>query len=111
LIGLGVAAGTVVVAVAAALLLLGGSGGLSHIEPGSVGVIDPATGELAAEIPLGFESSLIAAGEGFLWVLDPDAKTLTRIDPDTMEVVPPTRGLGLGRREPGTSPRRSADRA
>ena len=93
LVGLGVAAGTVVVAVAAALLLLGGSGGLSHIEPGSVGVIDPATGELAAEIPLGFESSLIAAGEGFLWVLDPDAKTLTRIDPDTMEVVPPTRGV------------------
>jgi len=61
--------------------------------PDQLSVIDPATGELVAEIPLGFESSLIAAGEGFVWVLDPDAKTLTRIDPDTMKVVPPTRGI------------------
>ena len=47
----------------------------------------PASGKLVADIPLGFESSLIAAGEGFVWVLDPKASTLTRIDPETMEVV------------------------
>ena len=87
------AAVTAAVVVAAAGLMLRGSDGLSHIAPGSVGVIDAASGDLVGEIPLGFESSLIATGEGFVWVLDPDAKTLTRIDPSTMEVVPPTRGV------------------
>jgi streptogramin lyase len=93
LVALIAAATAGVVIAATGLLLSRGSDGLSHIAPGSVGVIDPASGDLVAEIPLGFESSLIAAGERFVWVLDPDAKTLTRIDPSTMEVVPPTRGV------------------
>ena len=59
----------------------------------SVGVIDPASREIVADIPVGFESSLIAAGEGFVWVLDPKARTLTTIDPKTREVVQPTRGI------------------
>jgi serine/threonine protein kinase/streptogramin lyase len=74
-------------------LLLRGSDGLSEIRPMSVGVIDPSTGKLVADIPLGFESSLIAAGEGLVWVLDPQARTLTRIDPETRKVVAPTRGI------------------
>ena len=82
-----------VAAVVAALVLLGGSDGLSEIRPMSVGVIDPTSREIVADIPVGFESSLIAAGEGFVWVLDPKARTLTTIDPKTMEVVQPTRGI------------------
>jgi hypothetical protein len=58
----------------------------------SVGVIDPASGELVADIPVGFESPLIAAGESFVWALDPKARTLTTIDPDTLEVAG-TRGI------------------
>ena len=77
----------------AGAVLLRGSDGLTGIRPLSVGVIDPSSGELVADIPVGFESSLIAAGEGFVWVLDPKASTLTRIDPKTMEVVAPTRGI------------------
>jgi streptogramin lyase len=87
------ATAVVLVAVLAGALLLRGSNGLSGIGPMSVGVIDPSTGKLVADVPLGFESSLIAAGERFVWVLDPKASTLTRIDPETMEVVPPTRGI------------------
>ena len=64
-----------------ARVLLRGSDGLTGIRPISVGVIDPASSEIVADIPVGFESSLIAAGEGFVWVLDPKASTLTRIDP------------------------------
>ena len=74
-------------------MLLRGSDGLTEIRPLSVGVIDPSSGELVADIPVGFESSLIAAGEGFVWVLDPKASTLTRIDPETMRGVAPTRGV------------------
>ena len=67
--------------------------GLTGIRPLSVGVIDPASSEIVADIPVGFESSLLAAGEGFVWVLDQKASTLTRIDPATMEVVGPPRGI------------------
>jgi DNA-binding beta-propeller fold protein YncE len=89
----GGAAAVLVVAVIAGALLARGTDGLAGIRPLSVGVIDPSSGELVADIPVGFESSLIAAGEGFVWVLDPKASTLTRIDPETMEVVAPTRGI------------------
>ena len=89
----GASAAVVVLAVVAAAVLLRGSDGLAGIRPLSVGVIDPSSGNLVADIPVGFKSSLIAAGEGFVWVLDPKASTLTRIDPETMEVVAPTRGI------------------
>ena len=89
----GAAAAVVVLAVVVGAVLLRGSDHLTEIRPMSVGVIDPSTGELVADIPIGFESQLIAAGEGFVWVLDPKASTLTRIDPETMEVVAPTRGI------------------
>ena len=84
---LAAAASALVLAVAAGALLLRGSDGPSRIEPLSVGVIDPGSGELVTGIPVGFESTLIAAGEGFVWVIDPKANTLTRIDPKTLEVV------------------------
>jgi streptogramin lyase/predicted Ser/Thr protein kinase len=87
------AATAAVLATFAALMFLRGSDGLSAVRPMSVGVIDPASGKLVADIPVGFESSLIAAGEDFVWLVDPKASTLTRIDPKTMEVVAPTRGI------------------
>jgi streptogramin lyase len=80
------AAAAVVVVLIAGVLLLGGADGLTGIEPLSVGVIDPASGELVRDIPVGFDSSLMAAGEGFVWVLDAKARTLTTIDPRTMAV-------------------------
>jgi DNA-binding SARP family transcriptional activator/streptogramin lyase len=74
----------------AALILVGGivamrsgeSSGL-QIHPGSVGVVDPAARHVVAEIPVGFTSPLIAAGEGSVWLVDPKGNTLTRVDPDT----------------------------
>jgi streptogramin lyase len=99
-VALAAAAAGIVVAATAGLLLIGGSDGLSGVEPGSVGVIDPVTSEVVASIPLGFESSLIAAGESFVWVLDPSSRTLTKIDPRGMKVVStdgiPARGLPTG---------------
>jgi class 3 adenylate cyclase/streptogramin lyase len=71
-----------------------GSSGLSTIGPTSVGVIDPKTNTLVDEVPLGFKSSLIAAGEGYVWVVDPKGSTLWRIDPRTREVS--TIGIAVG---------------
>ena len=86
------------VAVAVALVLFGGPDGLSRIGPTSVGVIDPATNELVADIPLGFKSPLIAAGERSIWIVDPKGNTLTRSTPPT-KIAQPSRGVP-GRRDP-----------
>ena len=119
-------AAAIVVAAIAGVLLLRGSDGLSGIAPLSVGVIDPASGELVADIPVGFESSLIAAGEDF--DLDPrpegEHPDEDRSEDDGGRRSPPAgipgrrdpgrarrrRGIGLGRREPGTHACRSRDR-
>ncbi len=106
-------------------MLLRGSDGLTGIRPLSVGVIDPSSSDLVADIPVGFESSLIAAGEGFVWVLDPKASTLDedrsrddggrRADPRGSRRRDPDRarrrrGVGLGRRQRGTRSRAARDR-
>ena len=84
-------------AIVGAIVLFGrdGSSGLSKIGPTSVGVIDPKTNSLVGEIPLGFKSNLIAAGEGFVWVVDPNGSTLWKIDPRTRAVVS-TIGIAVG---------------
>jgi DNA-binding SARP family transcriptional activator len=70
------------------------------IEPGSVGVVDPAESQVVAEVPVGFSSRLLAADEGSLWVVDPDGNTLTKIDPETNAVSAtwgiPADGIPIG---------------
>jgi streptogramin lyase len=63
------------------------------ISPGSVGVVDSSSRNVVAEIPVGFSSPLIAAGEGFVWVVDPEGRTLTSIDPETNTIFAPPRGI------------------
>ena len=66
---------------AAALLARGGSaGGLGGIQANHVGLIDPATNEIVAEVPVGIRPGPIAAGAGSIWVGNLDDRTLTRID-------------------------------
>ena len=74
-------------------VLRSGSGSAAQVRPGAVGVVDPVTRRVVADVPLGFSSPLIAAGEGSVWVVDPDGSTLTRIDPETNAVVTPQRGI------------------
>jgi DNA-binding SARP family transcriptional activator/streptogramin lyase len=64
-------------------ILRSGAASGTRIEPGSVGVVDPVAGQVIAEVPVGFSSPLIAAGEGFVWLVDTKGHTLTRIDPVT----------------------------
>ena len=67
--------------------------GATRVRPGSVGVVNADTHDVVAGIPVGFSSPHIASGEGSVWVLDPAGSTLTKIDPKTNAVVPPTRGI------------------
>ena len=46
----------------------------------SLGILDPVTGTVVATIPTIGDPGLLAAGDGALWVADPSANTLTRID-------------------------------
>jgi streptogramin lyase len=50
-------------------------------------VIDPKTNRVVDAIELGFTSPLIAAGEGYVWVVDRQGSTLAKIDPTTRKIV------------------------
>jgi DNA-binding SARP family transcriptional activator/ABC-type branched-subunit amino acid transport system substrate-binding protein len=78
-------AGAVVLAVAVgvgAWRLVGG--GAEHQTAGAI-VLDP-TGAQRETISFGTAPSSVAVGEGSVWVLDGDDKTVTQIDPETNEV-------------------------
>jgi YVTN family beta-propeller protein len=81
-----------VLAAAAAVLLLAvivaavvatrdSGGGLSGVHANHVGVIDPETNRIVAEVPVGIRPGPIAAGEGSVWVGNLEDRTMTRIDP------------------------------
>ena len=78
LVLVGAAAGAVIA------LMSGGSGSVA-VGPKSVAVIDPKSNKVVDAVDLGFTSNLIAAGEGYVWVVDPKGGTIDRIDPRTHE--------------------------
>jgi hypothetical protein len=54
---------------------------------GAVAVIDPRSGHVLTDIPVGREPTLVAAGFGGVWVLNKAEGTLTHIDAKTSRVV------------------------
>lgn len=80
------------VSAAAALLLLvlgvvavslthGGRAGVVAVARDAVGVIDPASNQLADVIPVGATPTRVMVGEGSVWVINADDRTVARIDP------------------------------
>ena len=64
----------------------GGEGEAAMGDP-ALDVLDPATGELLSAIPLGTAPANVAVGEGGVWVLDADDRTISRIDPRERALV------------------------
>ena len=50
------------------------------VAPNSVAVIDAATNEVVAQVPVGLRPGPIASGRGFVWVGNLEDRNLTRID-------------------------------
>ena len=53
--------------------------------PNSVGVVDPGSNKLVAEVPVGIDPESVTVGEGAVWVANVVDETVTRIDPATRE--------------------------
>jgi YVTN family beta-propeller protein len=87
----------VLAAAVAAILTLAGSGGtvaLSRVPPDSLGLINPRTNSLVAELPIGSGPAAVATGGGSVWVANGGDQTLVRVDPAAKQVVD---RIGLGR--------------
>ena len=93
------AAAAVLGAVAVGLVLAtrDSSGGLSSVPANHVGMIDPASGEIIAAVPVGIRPGPVVAGLGSGWVGNLDDRNLTRIDP--IQRVPAAT-ISLDRRTP-----------
>ena len=74
-------------AAAAAFLLARDSGGLASVSPNHVGIVDPASNKLVAEVQVGIDPEAIAVGEGGVWIANVEDETVSRIDPVTRELV------------------------
>ena len=80
--------GGLLTATAAAVLLLARDASAPVVvRPNSVAVIDPATSEIVAAIPVGKSPGPIVGGLGSVWVLNRNDLTVSRIDPAKRQVV------------------------
>jgi len=78
-----VGAAAVLLAAAVLAVLLAtreSSAGLKEVHPNHVGVIDPKTNRIVAEIQVGADPGPIAAGGRWVWVGNLQDRTLTKID-------------------------------
>ena len=100
---LAVVATAAVAAVAGAILVLSigreGSGALDKVAAHAVGVIDPRTNTIAAQVALGADVGPLAVAHGTVWVTNPDTHTVTRIDAERRRlrdvIAVPGRPTGL----------------
>jgi class 3 adenylate cyclase/streptogramin lyase len=65
-----------------------------EVGPTSLAVIAPKSAKVVGVVDLGFKSNLIAAGEGNIWVVNPQGGTLLKIDPRTHDAE--TIGIAVG---------------
>ena len=79
------AAGLALLAAVAAAVFLAtreSRGGLAAVRPNHVGIIDPQTNEIVAEVPVGVRPGPVAVGAGAVWVGNLEERTLTKVDPE-----------------------------
>jgi DNA-binding SARP family transcriptional activator/ABC-type branched-subunit amino acid transport system substrate-binding protein/DNA-binding beta-propeller fold protein YncE len=78
----------VLVAAAAAVVLVMRGGGETRGKAGGFALaLDPESGDVVARVPLGTAPSALAVGEGSVWVVDADDRTVSQIDATTRTLV------------------------
>ncbi len=93
-----VALGGLLLAAAAATavaidLTRAGGGAISSVVHGnSLAAVDPSTGHVVAEVPVGATPTAVAIDNGVVWVLNADDQTISRVDEHTKDV----RTLAIG---------------
>ena len=60
-----------------------GTRGGETIEASGALALDPSSGDLVGSVPLGTAPSAVAVGDGSVWVVDADDRTISEIDPET----------------------------
>jgi streptogramin lyase len=93
LVALGLSGIAAAAAGTAVAFLSGPGGGLSGIDPNAVGVIEPTSGKIVAEIPVGQRPTDLAA-DGGVWVTNFDSGTLSHVEPQLRKVVGVTNAGG-----------------
>jgi DNA-binding SARP family transcriptional activator/ABC-type branched-subunit amino acid transport system substrate-binding protein/DNA-binding beta-propeller fold protein YncE len=81
------ALGALVLAIAAGAALQRGLGGDEELEAAGALALDPDSGEVIERVPLGTAPSALALGEGSVWVVDADDRTVSQIDLQTRTLV------------------------
>ena len=83
------ATGLAVAATAGTLAqVLGGSSSApTPVAANSLGAIDPVSGRIVAEIPVGARPRGLAFGSGSLWIANLDDRTISRVDPEADTVL------------------------
>ena len=81
------AAGALVLVAAIAAAVFQSTRGREQVEVARAVALDPESGDVVASVPLGTAPGTVAIGEGSVWVLDSDDKTISQIDPDSRKVV------------------------
>jgi DNA-binding SARP family transcriptional activator len=81
-------------AVTGAVLALTSGSETVTVLANSVAVLDPTTGRITADVPIGGQPVAMALGGGSLWVANADDQTVIRIDPKTRKVEDTLGGLG-----------------
>jgi len=91
-------------AIAAYFATRGGSAAPAVAQHNSVAVIDPADNRLVDDLPVGDRPTRIVAGDGSIWALNEQARTVSQIDPGShnvrtfaIGVVPDDIAVGAGK--------------
>jgi DNA-binding beta-propeller fold protein YncE len=81
------------VAAAVAIPLLPSDSSADTVLPNSVAVIDPATGRLVANFPVGIGPTAVVVGGDSIWVANRADRTVSRVDPARRRI---TQTIGIG---------------
>lgn len=69
------------------VVVIGGGSPLASLAENVAGIVDPTSGALVGQVPVGTDPTAIAAGAGAVWAVNTDDDTVARIDPATHSVT------------------------